>query len=165
MQTTKFPFPIRNPALQGDDQIPGRTKQVEMIRHQQIMAHDPSVRGKPDLSQRVLDVLCCQPALTIFGADGDKNNRRLLGRNQNAARRMFSSGFFKRRIIGHKIIGGTPCRRPNQLREGWRVADPKFQMITWQKYGDGETPSLPIGQPGAAACETNSSARRRKPVA
>jgi len=81
METTEFPFPIRDPALQRDRQISRCAKQVDVIRYEQIIAYEPGIRLRPDFAERVVDIWLRKPRLTVFGANGQKNNGWLLGRN------------------------------------------------------------------------------------
>lgn len=66
----KFPLPVGNPRFDGEMQISRRAKQMQMIRHQQIIAHQPSGRLRPRLTQKSVRRFVCQPRLPFVGVDG-----------------------------------------------------------------------------------------------
>src|ERR1700722_3377668 len=80
----KLIFPKRNPTFGCEMQIARRTKKMQMIRHQQIIADQPSRRAvKPEIVQSVLDGNLPEPRRTIFGANSQKNPIRSAKRNMN----------------------------------------------------------------------------------
>ena len=67
-------FPKGNPALDREPQIARRTKQVQMIRHEQVIAHQPGGGCLfPKRVQGSLDDRLRKPALPFVGADGQEN--------------------------------------------------------------------------------------------
>lgn len=126
MQTTEFSFPVGCPLLKCETQIARRTKKMKVIRHQNVFSHQPRVGLPPKGAESVLNMLLRQPRFTVLGANGQKNNRRLVQRNKNASGWMPSAnGLFKR---GH----------------AWRIKNSAIKSRGFRRVGDGGTPSLPV---------------------
>jgi hypothetical protein len=72
-------FPETYPAFNGEFQVARRTEQMQVIGHQQIIAHLPC-RGRvlPDVVQRALRRGLRQPALAFLRADGEETQFGLL---------------------------------------------------------------------------------------
>ena len=67
-------FPETDPTFDGEFHIVRCTEQMQVVRHQQIIAHEPSRGGvQPDIVQNTLDRRLCQPALAFIGADSQEN--------------------------------------------------------------------------------------------
>ncbi len=43
----------------------------------------------------------CEPRISAFSANGEENNRRLVGENMNPSRRMFTSDVIVRSVTSH----------------------------------------------------------------
>jgi hypothetical protein len=70
----KLILPEGDPLLDGELQIARRTKPMEMIGHEQIIAHHPrSCLVLPDFVKRALDGRLRQPWLAFLCANGKKN--------------------------------------------------------------------------------------------
>jgi hypothetical protein len=67
-------LPKSNPAFNGEFKITRRTDQMQVIRHQQIIAYQPS-RGSvfPDVVERALNGWLSKPAFALFRANGKEN--------------------------------------------------------------------------------------------
>ena len=88
MRLGKLIFPERHPLLDGELQITRRSEQMHVIRHEQIIAHQPG-RGIvfPDFVKHALNGCLCQPTLAFLGADSEKNPIRSAKGKVNAFRR------------------------------------------------------------------------------
>ncbi len=96
-------FPETHPAFDGEFQIARGAKQMQMIRHQQIIAHEPS-RGRvlPDVRQSPLNRSLRQPAFTFLGANGEENPVRPVERSVNTFGWRATAGLAERRFAhGH----------------------------------------------------------------
>jgi len=92
-------FPETHPAFEGEFQIVRRAEQMQMIRHQQIIAHEPCRRRAfPDVVQGALHGSLRQPAFTFIGANGEKNPVRSAERNANSFGRRVTARFAERRF-------------------------------------------------------------------
>ena len=92
-------FPKANPPLDGEFQIAWRAEQMQMIRHQEIVAHQPRCRRVfPDVVQGALHRSLRQPTLALLGADGEKNPVRSAERNVNPFGRRVAARFAERRF-------------------------------------------------------------------
>jgi hypothetical protein len=66
----EFAFPIGNPCFNREMQISWRAKQMQMVRHQQIIANEPSRCLRPNLVKKLMCSFIRQPRFTLFGIDG-----------------------------------------------------------------------------------------------
>ena len=84
MFAAEFPFPIGDPFFHRAIQISWRTKQVQVIRHQQIIAHMPGCGLQPALMKNVAGNLICQPWFAFQRGDRQKNYIGLFQAKVNA---------------------------------------------------------------------------------
>ena len=91
IQTVECPFPICDPALQRDRQISRCAKQVDVIWHQQIIAHQPGGCRDPCLSQEMMRVWIGQPWNPVFSRDCQQNKIRTAKLSVNSRCRVFSA--------------------------------------------------------------------------
>lgn len=67
-------FPKGHPSLDRESEVVRGTEQMDVIRHQQVIRHQPGCRHlPPDCVQSGLHRLICKPALSLFGADRQKD--------------------------------------------------------------------------------------------
>ncbi len=65
----KAVFPETNPSFDREFQITRRAEEMQVIRHQQVITHDPCGSGvSPDVVQRALNGGLRQPAFTLLGS-------------------------------------------------------------------------------------------------
>src|ERR1035437_6836367 len=85
MHFGKAIFPEPNPTFDGELQVVRGAEQMQVIRHQQVIAHQPG-RGRvpPDVMERVLDGCLGEPTFAFFRADGEENPIGSAERNVNA---------------------------------------------------------------------------------
>jgi hypothetical protein len=89
----KAVFPKCQPALDGEFQIAGSAKQVQMIRHQKIITHQPRRCGiLPDRVQRIFHRSLRQPTFAFLGANGKENPVWASQRDVNSFRRSATAG-------------------------------------------------------------------------
>jgi hypothetical protein len=75
-------FPESHPALNGEFEIARRAKQMEVIRHKQIVADQPGRCGVlPYAMQRASDGGLRQPTFALVSANSKKNPIWAAGRN------------------------------------------------------------------------------------
>jgi hypothetical protein len=67
-------FPVSNPCLDGKTQIARSTKSMKMVRHQQVIADEPSFCFRPGFMEK--PVRCCvgQPRDAFLGRNGEEDN-------------------------------------------------------------------------------------------
>ena len=94
-------LPVGNPRLNRESQIVWRAETVKMIRHQQIIAHEPSLRFRPGLMQKPVCGLICQPEIAFVGGHCQQHDIRLAEVDVNARRGISSLGKFVVVGIGH----------------------------------------------------------------
>ncbi len=98
-------FPKAHPSFDGKFQISRRAEEMQMVWHQQVISDEPGGGGvEPDAMQRVLNETLCQPAFTIFRANGEENPIRSVKRNVNslcgrAASRLVNGSVSHRRTV------------------------------------------------------------------
>ena len=86
-------FPETQPSLNGEIQITRRTEQMQMVGHQEKIAHQPGGgRVFPDFVQGALHGRLRQPARAFLGADGEKDPGGTAERNVNAFGRGAATG-------------------------------------------------------------------------
>jgi hypothetical protein len=67
-------FPESHPAFDGEFQIARSAEEVEMIGHEEVIAHKPRGGGVfPDFVKRALNRSLRQPAFAFFSADGEED--------------------------------------------------------------------------------------------
>ena len=92
-------FPEPQPAFNGEFQIMRHAEQMQMVRHQEIIAHQPRrSRVFPDVVLGALHGGLRQPAFAFLGADGEKNPVRSTKRNVNSFGRRVTARFTERRF-------------------------------------------------------------------
>jgi hypothetical protein len=78
-------LPEPHPTFDGKFQVPRRAEQMQMVRHQQIIAHQP---GRcllfPNVMQRPVDGGLCQPTPAFIGANRQENPIGAARRDRNA---------------------------------------------------------------------------------
>ncbi|MDB6065845.1 MAG: hypothetical protein JWR26_2053 [Pedosphaera sp.] len=84
VDAAKLAFPKSYPILDRNRQIAWRAKKVNMIRHQQIIADKPSIRGLPSFTQMLVGIGLRKPGLTVPGANIEKDNGRASQFNVNS---------------------------------------------------------------------------------
>ena len=86
-------FPEGNPAFDGESQLTRCAEQVQMVGHQQVIAHQPGRRRVfPDIMERTLDGGLSQPASAFVRADGQEKPIRSSQGETNALRRCAAAG-------------------------------------------------------------------------
>lgn len=79
-------LPKLNPLINAKMQITRRAKEMQMIRHEQIIASEPRARIlPPELCKRVLHDGTGHPWHSVFGVDRDKENIYLSGKDVRAS--------------------------------------------------------------------------------
>jgi hypothetical protein len=103
---TELTFPVGNPSFNCKMQIPWRTKQMQMIRHQQIIANQPSRRFRPSLAKKLMCHFIRQPRFALFCVDSQQNNVGLAKLDMNAGSRILTlrQFIFWRRIHFRKLF-------------------------------------------------------------
>ncbi len=97
-------FPEGNPAFDGESQLTRCAEQVQMVGHQQVIAHQPGRRRVfPDIMERTLDGGLSQPASAFVRADGQEKPIRSSQGETNALRRCAA-------IVGRRCCAAA-CRR------------------------------------------------------
>lgn len=67
-------FPKGGPSLDGEFEVVRRAEQMEVVRHQQVIRHQPGrCQIPPDCVQAALHCLICKPALPLLGANRQKD--------------------------------------------------------------------------------------------
>ena len=124
-------FPETNPTFDSELQIVRRAEQMQVIRHQQIIADEPcSRRVLPDLVKRALNRSPRQPLTTFCSTDREKDPIRSAKRNMNAFRRRAATGFTEKNFAhGRKVIAGLIGGK--DFRMG-RAATLPCQIKSWQ---------------------------------
>jgi len=89
--TPKLAFPKRDAGFDFDRLNNRRTKEMQVIGHENITADHPGVGKFPGIKQGLVDLRIGQPSAAMPGADGEKSNRSLAAKDKNA-RRGSSSG-------------------------------------------------------------------------
>ena len=145
------------PALNGEFQIARRAEQMQMIRHQQAIAHQPGGgRVPPEVMERALNGCLGGPAFAFLRADGEENPIRSAGRKVNA--------FCRCAAIGRAAV---PRRHAHQnrfrvgyeaIRNGNLICDKDFCFVAgrrccaaWRR-GTSALPMLKEGNKKAPDC-------------
>jgi len=98
-------FPKAHPSLNGEFQIMRRAEEMKMIRHEEIIAHQPCrCRPIPDIVQRPLDRSLRQPTFAFLRAYRKKNPICTLRRNVNPFRWGTAAGFQESPLIHNGYI-------------------------------------------------------------
>ena len=84
MLQTELAFPVGNPRLNSESQLARRAKRVEMIRHKQVIAHEPCCRPRPDFTQKSVRHFVGEPRSAFLRGDSEENNVRLSQMNMDA---------------------------------------------------------------------------------
>jgi len=93
-------FPVGNPYLDGELQIPRRTERVQMVRHEQVITHQPRLCFRPSLVEQAVHCFVGQPRFTLIGTDGEQDDVRLPQLNVNTRSRILAlRKFFLRRMV------------------------------------------------------------------
>ena len=81
-------FPEGNPLFNLVIFIIRRTKQMNMVRHDQVKANQPSAGGAPGFHQRIMNGIIGKMKSAFAAADCGEHDRRLIAKNKNAFGRM-----------------------------------------------------------------------------
>ncbi len=93
---------------------------MQMVRHQQIITHQPRLCGLPRSAEMIVNHVVGQPGFPVFRASREENDRRLARVDMNAAGWMFASDVVMWRVVGHVkkmpgkfhvVNGGVRLRR------------------------------------------------------
>ena len=93
MPPPKITFPKSYPLFNSECQIVRRAKQVEMIRHQQIITDEPGGRGLPCLMQMFVGIFVSHPRRPVFCCHCEQDDVVPAKLNVNARRRVFPADF------------------------------------------------------------------------
>ena len=77
-------FPKGNPSFDFEPEIMWRAKQVQMVWHEEVVAHQPRLRRVfPYVVQRTLNGRLCQPSLSVLRANREEHPVRTAQGNVN----------------------------------------------------------------------------------
>ena len=119
VQPPELPFPEGDPFLQGKAHIARSAEKMRMIGHEQIIADQPGLGRLPCGAQRRMNGAICQPGYSILRANGEKNNRGLVGINVNAASGMFAADFFVRTVVHGAKLPETSYHASKKSYSRW----------------------------------------------
>jgi hypothetical protein len=120
-------FPEAHPAFNRKFQIIRRAEQMQMIGHQEIIAHEPRrCSVLPDAMQSSLNRGLYQPALALLGANREKNPTRSAERNVNAFGRRAATGVAEGSFAHGDFL--TQCRRTGKIFRMGRAAVLPYQI-------------------------------------
>ncbi len=92
MAPAKPAFPELHPLVYPEMQIVRRANKVQVIRHDEIVSHQPSDRFcAPDVGQGLLDGGVCHPRHGILAVNRDEENVGLADENVRTRRRGLST--------------------------------------------------------------------------
>src|SRR5262249_40929554 len=92
MSATKAAFPELHPLVYAEMKVIRRTKEMNVIRHQQVISDQPGGRFcAPDVCQRVLDRGVGHPGHGILGVDGYEEYIWLAQENMRTSRRCLTA--------------------------------------------------------------------------
>jgi hypothetical protein len=86
-----------------------RTKQMNVIGHDQITTNEPRIGFVPGSNQRIMHIRIRETLRPISGTNSEEDNRGLPTKNENAFRWIPASN-----IISHSGVGSTESRPTNQ---------------------------------------------------
>ncbi len=105
------PFPVSHPAVERDVQIVRGSKQMQVIRHQQIVADQPRLCFPPNLQQKLMHVRLRNPGSPMLRVHSDEHNGWLPKVNMDAGGRLMTARFIARRIHTANLMGGRAYPR------------------------------------------------------
>jgi len=111
-------FPITHPPVKRNVEIARRTKEMHVIRHQQVIADQPSLRLTPRFQQKFVNFRLCNPRHAFLRANGDENNCRFTKMNVNARCRFTTPNVVIWRTRIHKSL----------IREGKVPGEPQIKF-------------------------------------
>src|SRR5438105_3197833 len=69
-------FPVANPVIEWQIERARRREEMEVIRHEDITAHNPGSGLLPDSNQRAMILAGCEPRPPVPCADRQEDDRR-----------------------------------------------------------------------------------------
>ena len=79
MLLAKLGFPIANPIIKVNPHLSGGSKQVDVVWHEDVLAHQPRGSVRPDRAQQVMNLGRSEPRLTVFCAYREEDDSRTIG--------------------------------------------------------------------------------------
>ncbi len=131
MPAAEFPFPKCEPLFNREPQITGRTEQVKVIGHKQIVTDQPGVCSAPDFFEGYLHGAPADPRHAVFRAYSQEYDRWFREGDFYA----FGSGDLR---PGIGSSGMRSCMTRNDIGTG-----AKSQTNTGGKFGTRWNASLP----------------------
>ena len=92
MPAAELSFPKLDPLVYVEMQIVRRAKEMQVIRHEQVIADEPGRRFLgPDFGEGIVDGGIGHPLNSVLGVDRDEENVRLAKEDMSACRRGMTS--------------------------------------------------------------------------
>ena len=130
-------LPKSDPAFDGELKIIRRTEQMQMIGHQQIIAHQPGRSPVlPNVVKRALNRGLGQPAFALFRANGQKNPIRSAQGKVNASGRraaLQKNAVHIQRMASRQIQGNSAIKAEAKAGRRCRAADGRAAARPCQK--------------------------------
>ena len=84
-------FPVGDPFVEGEGGVARCAEEVEVVRHEEVIADEPCVSSSPDIGKGSVGFGRCKPGGGSCGANGEKDDGGLVRGNFYAVGRVLAT--------------------------------------------------------------------------
>ena len=132
VQSSELALPIRHPIIKRVIQFGRSSKEMQMIRHDDIITDKPFLRCLPDGTQMLMCFRISQPRNPIFGANCGPNDIWSTERHMHSPCRLLSPSLTIKISVHATRLKTTPnlSSAKTLIREGESPLEPKLDLGT-----------------------------------
>lgn len=127
MQPAKRAFPVGDPLLNRKAAIKGTAETVEMIRHEEVIAHGPAIRVSPRCIEMCVGFTIGQPFASFERADREKYDGRRAGQPVDSGFGILAARFVRRHGT-LSLLYPTTWAKPRPFPPPLRLSPPRPKL-------------------------------------